>query len=492
MALPVAIYTQAQIRALDSYAIGERGVPGYTLMKRAAEASLRALRTRWPTAMRVVVFCGSGNNGGDGYALARYARAAGLEVRAVAVSPPEKLTGDAKLAFDDFIAGEGPVAPLAADSVGDAEVIVDAILGIGLQGVVRDTARAAIETINAAQLPVLALDVPSGLCGDSGRVLGAAVRADATITFLGLKTGLVLADGPEHVGTLLFDDLGIEPPSGDRRFAPRLERLTESEIAATLPRRPRAAHKGTFGHVLVIGGGAGMPGALRMAGEAALRVGAGLVTVAGSPGNIAAVVSGRPELMYVAVKEPRDLDAALERADVVALGPGLGRSDWARAVCAHVFVAGKPLVIDADALNIAAADPSIKLPRSVLTPHPGEAARLLGLTTETIQSDRLAAVDALVGRFGGAIVLKGAGTLVAGAGGTAICERGNPGMATAGMGDVLTGVIAGIFAQCRDLERAARVGVLVHANAGDFAARDGQRGLLASDVLRELRVSVNR
>jgi NAD(P)H-hydrate epimerase len=491
MALPAAIYTSAQMRALDTYAIRERGVPSYTLMKRAAEASLRALRTRWPTALRIVVFCGTGNNGGDGYALARFARAAGLEVRAIAVAPADRLQGDAKQAHDEYVASGGMVETLAPSSAGDAEVVVDAVLGIGLQGAVRGAAREAIEVINAARAPVFALDMPSGLDSDTGHVQGAAVRADATIAFLGLKSGLFLAAGPEYIGTLLFDDLGIEAPTG-AKWSPRLERLTEADVSATLPRRAREAHKGTFGHVLVVGGGAGMPGAVRLAGEAALRVGAGLVTVAGSPGNIAAVVSGRPELMYVAVKDPRDLDAAIERADIVAIGPGLGRSDWARAVCAHVFAAGKPLVIDADALNLLAENPGSKPPRSVLTPHPGEAARLLGLTTDDVQADRLAAIDGLLGKFGGAVVLKGAGTLIAGASGTAICERGNPGMATAGMGDVLTGVIAGVYAQCRDLERAARVGVLVHANAGDVAARDGQRGLLASDVLRELRVSVNR
>jgi NAD(P)H-hydrate epimerase len=487
----MAVYGSAQVRAIDQYMIRERGVPSYTLMKRAAEAALRALRTRWPTAMHICVVCGGGNNGGDGYVVARFAQAAGLTVNVLAVTPPESLTGDARRACDEWQASGGAVEAFSAARLEQAEVIVDAILGIGAKGELRPSARVAIDAINAVAAPVLALDVPSGLDADTGEVLGAAVEADATITFIGLKTGLLLADGPEHAGVLLFDDLEADTPS-DGAFKPRLARLTEAEIAAALPRRARHSHKGSFGRVLVVGGGPGMPGALRLAGEAALRVGAGLVTVAGSPENLAAVVSGRPELMYAAITDARDLEALVERVDVVAIGPGLGRTPWARAVCHHVLGCGKPLVIDADALNELAEMPVRALPNAILTPHPGEAGRLLCSDAVAVQRDRLGSVERLAERYGAVAVLKGAGTLVASPGGTSICERGNPGMATPGMGDVLTGVIAGVLAQHRDLAAAARVGVLVHALAGDIAARDGQRGLVASDVLRELRAAVNR
>ncbi len=349
----------------------------------------------------------------------------------------------------------------------------------------------AIDALNATLKPVFALDLPSGVNADTGQVLTTAVRADATITFVALKTGLLLGAGPEHAGVIVCDDLEIEAPELPE-FEPRLLRLTETAIAEALPRRARLAHKGTFGRVLIIGGGPGMPGALRLAGEAALRTGAGLVTVAGAAQNLAPVVSGCPELIYAPIEKPHDLDEHLQRADVIAIGPGLSRSDWARALCERVFAAAAPLVVDADALNLLADSAARRRQNWVLTPHPGEAARLLGTTVEAVQDDRIAAVDALVARYGGVAVLKGAGTLIAGCGARSICERGNPGMATAGMGDVLTGAIASVLAQCREPGRAARVAVLAHAIAGDIAARDGQRGLIARDVVRELRASVNR
>ncbi|HPF25812.1 MAG TPA: NAD(P)H-hydrate dehydratase [Steroidobacteraceae bacterium] len=491
MALPTAVYGSQQVRALDAYAIRELGIPGYALMKRAAESALRALRTRWPTAMRIVVVCGGGNNGGDGFVLARFAQAAGLEVLTLTVVPPEQLQGDARRAYDELLASAGAVQPFEARRLADAEVIVDALLGIGVTGSLRPAAQAAVDAINTTLKPVLALDAPSGLDSDTGQVLSTAVAADTTITFVGLKTGLLLGAGPEHAGVVVCDDLEIEAPER-QEFQPRLVRLTEAAIAEALPRRARLAHKGTFGRVLIVGGGPGMPGALRLAGEAALRAGAGLVTVAGAPENLAPVVSGCPELIYASLTSGSDLEAHLERADVVAIGPGLGRTEWARALCDRVFGSQSPLVVDADALNLLAECRVRKRSNWILTPHPGEAARLLDMSIERVQEERIAAVDELVVRYGGVAVLKGAGTLIAGEGARSICERGNPGMATAGMGDVLTGAIAAVLAQCRDLGRAARVGVLVHAIAGDIAARDGQRGLIARDVLRELRASVNR
>lgn len=496
MALPNAIYTSAQVRALDHHAIGTLGIPGYTLMKRAGEASLRVLRSRWPTAYRIVVVCGGGNNGGDGYVLARFAQAAGLTVSALAAVPPERLQGDARQAYDDFRASSGRVLPFDSAALGTGEVIVDALLGTGLTSAVREDAAGVIAAINAAGRPVFALDVPSGLSSDLGAPLGAAVRADCTITFVGLKTGLFVGDGPEYTGTLFFDDLEVAAP-GQPGFEPRLVRLAECEIAQALPPRRRAAHKGSFGHVLVVGGGTGMPGAARLAGEAALRVGAGLVTVAAAPENLAAIAGGCPEIICMPLAEASALEEPLARADVVAVGPGLGRSTWAAMALERVLASQKPMVVDADALNLIAAAAKgerLREPgRWILTPHPGEAARLLGCGTGEVQRDRLAALDALIERYGGVVVLKGAGTLIGMRGEIpAICERGNPGMASPGMGDVLTGAIAGVLAQCGQLQAAARAGVLVHALAGDTAALAGQRGLMASDVLRELRTWVNR
>ena len=370
------LYSSAQVQALDAHAIAQ-GTEGYTLMRRAGEAALRALRSRWPTAMRLAIVTGGGNNGGDGYVLARFAQAAGLSVTVLAAVSPEGLRGDARRACDDFRASSGNPLPFDAAALATAEVIVDALLGTGLKEPVRPPIATAIGAINAGGRPVFSLDLPSGLNADSGAVMGAAVRADCTISFVALKTGLFLGDGPEHVGRLLFDDLGVCPPD-EPRFRPLLQRLGEGAIADALPRRARAANKGDFGRVLIVGGGAGMPGAVRLAGESCLRAGAGLVTVATARENIYAIVAGRPELIVHAVDEAAGLDPLLAAADVVAVGPGLGQSDWAAAVLGRVLRAGKPLVIDADALNLLARTGQAAPGGSVLTPHPGEAGRLLG------------------------------------------------------------------------------------------------------------------
>jgi NAD(P)H-hydrate epimerase len=491
MALPISLYSTAQVRALDAHAIEGLGIPGYTLMQLAGEAALRYLRTRWPMAHDILVACGGGNNGGDGYVLARVARAAGLTVTVVPVVPPERLRGDAARACEDFMASGGQMKLDAPQLFGAADVLVDALLGTGLRGSVEGEIAAVIRRINSAGRPVFAVDVPSGLDGDTGVPLGDTVRADCTVTFVGLKTGLFTGDGPEYAGTVFFDDLEISVPPTEQ-FKPRLVRIIESEIQQALPRRARASHKGDFGRVLIVGSGTGMPGASRLAGEACLRVGAGLVTVAVAPENVSAIAAGRPELICLPVTDEAVLVEALERASVIAIGPGLGQSPWARAALRVVLGSEKPLVVDADALNLIAEAGTSPRDNWVLTPHPGEAARLLGVATDEIQRDRLTALDRLTDRYHGTIVLKGAGTLVGSCSHTpGLCERGNPGMASAGMGDVLTGAIAGILAQCRDPWLAARVGVLVHAMAGDAVARTGQRGLLASDVARELHHCVN-
>ncbi|HTC15513.1 MAG TPA: NAD(P)H-hydrate dehydratase [Steroidobacteraceae bacterium] len=491
MALPIALYSVAQVRALDAHAIETLHIPGYTLMKRAGEAALRYLRTRWPMAHRIVIVCGAGNNGGDGYVLARFAQAAGLTVTVLSALDPEQLRADARRAYEDFRGSGGAVRPYAPQHLGAGEVIVDALLGTGLTGGVRAELATVIRGINAARVPVFALDAPSGLNSDTGTVAGEAVRAEATVTFVGLKTGLFVADGPEFAGTVFFDDLELSAAPGPETV-PRLTRIVEAEIHAALPRRPRASNKGDFGRVLIVGSGSGMPGAVRLAGEACLRVGAGLVTVAVAPENVAAIAAGRPELICVGISDVALLAEAIARAEVIAVGPGLGRSPWAREALQAVLRSNCPLVVDADALNLLASDGAPPRADWILTPHPGEAGRLLGVSAQDIQADRLTALERLVEKFHGTIVLKGAGTLVGARGRTpGLCERGNPGMATAGTGDVLTGTIAGILAQCRDAWAAARSGVLVHAMAGDAAARGGERGVLASDLVRELHHCVN-
>lgn len=490
---PTAIYSAAQVRALDAHE--QKRVPSFTLMTRAAESALKILRVRWPQARRLAVVCGAGNNGGDGYVLARLARAAGLDALVLATAPPDRLQGDARRAQSEWVDSGGASHPFAADALSGCDVVVDGLLGIGLAGAPRPETLGVIHAINAARRPVLALDIPSGLDADSGRVHGAAVRAEVTVSFVGLKAGLFLGEGPDRAGEVLLDELGVVPPALPE-FTPLLRRMSEAELVQHLPRRARDSHKGTHGRVLIAGGGHGMPGALRLAGEAALRVGAGLVTVVGAAENLVPVTATRPELIYLPTDSAAQVEDALRDASVIAIGPGLGQGDWAHRLWSQVQrVAGIPVVADADALNLLAQSP-MKLPADwILTPHPGEAARLLGVDTAGVQQDRLAAVRELHSRYGAVVVLKGAGTLVAATAGDAleltICERGNPGMATAGMGDVLTGVIAGLRAQLGDSAIAARVGVLIHALAGDSAAQAGQRGLLASDVIGELRGWVN-
>lgn len=495
MSLPVAVYASAQVRALDRYAIDVTGIPSYTLMERAAAASLRLLRTRYPAVRRIALVCGGGNNGGDGYVMARLALTQGLPLDALAASSPERLSGDAQRAHADWLAAGGTVAPFTAAALANCELIVDAFCGTGLRDDLRPDARAVVAAINAAAHPVLSLDVPSGLCSDTGRVLGAVVQADATISFVGLKQGFYLGQGPRYCGEIVFDSLGIEAPARPD-FAPRLKRLPATLLRDSLMPRARDAHKGDFGTVVIVGGGAGMPGAVALAGRAALRVGAGKVRIACALESQAAVAAQSAEIMVAAVDDATALRAALHDATVILLGPGLGQGDWAqccwRATLDFVRAHRLPVVMDADALNLLALEPNAERASWILTPHPGEAARLLGCGTAELQSDRLGCLTRLLERYGGVTVLKGAATLIGASGETpAVCDRGNPGMATAGMGDVLAGALAGLLAQLGDPYLAAQLAVLAHAQAGDVAAARGQRGLLAGDVIEQLRAQVN-
>jgi NAD(P)H-hydrate epimerase len=488
--LPSPIYRAAQVRALDQFAIERCSIPSYSLMTRAGEASFRLMRTRWPSAERITVLCGPGNNGGDGYVVARLAQAAGLAVRAVALTDPSSLKGDARRAWQDFIASGGKVLGWQDAELERAEVVVDAIFGTGLDRPMSRDFVERIESLNAAHRPVLALDIPSGLDADRGQPLMVAVQAECCITFVGLKIGLFVGKGPNCAGHLYFDALGVPPPPADIG-APVAERMMDASIGRLLPRRARTAHKGDHGRVLIVGGGLGMPGAIRLAGEACLRAGAGLVTIATRGVNVSAIVGSRPELICHGVEEATAVDPLIERADVIAIGPGLGQDAWARSVFDRVMASARPILIDADALNLLAARPA-KHEDWILTPHPGEAARLLGVEPSVIQRDRLEALRMLVERYGGVVALKGAGTLVGMQDRVpALCDRGNPGMGVAGMGDVLTGIIAGLWAQTRQLYESTCVGVLVHALAGDAAARRGERGMLASDLFPQLQSLVN-
>lgn len=496
-ALPHALYSAAEVRELDRLAIEEFAIPGEELMTRAGQAAFDLLRRRWPRAHRVVVLCGTGNNGGDGFVIARLCDAAGLEVRVFQVGDGKRLDGDARLMAERFVGTGRAIETYTPHlDLGGTEVVVDALLGTGLSGEVEGDWREAITCINRSGAAVLAVDIPSGLHADTGRALGIAVQADLTLTFIGLKQGLFTGQGPHYCGELHYHDLRL-PPQLLMTIRPQASLLDMEALAHRLAPRSRAAHKGRFGHVLVIGGEHGMSGAVRLAGEAALRVGAGLVSVATRAAHAVAISQARPELMAHGVETVAELAPLLAKASVVAIGPGLGQGEWGQRLLGAVLDAGKPLLLDADALNLLALEPLYR-DDWVLTPHPGEAARLLGMSADAVEADRFAAVRALQQAYGGSVVLKGAGSLVCSAGQPiAVCRAGNPGMASGGMGDVLTGVIAGVLAQLggdlpRRLSVAARLGVALHATAGDDAARgEGERGMLASDLMPWLRAAAN-
>ena len=490
--LPRSLYRARELRALDRAAIDRFGIPGIVLMERAATAALRYLRRRWPRARRVAVFCGHGNNGGDGLLLARLAHREGLAVRVGMVGAEERLRGDAREAFRRCRAA-GVAMGAGAPDLSRCDVVVDAMLGTGLDREVREPFAGAVERVNRHSAPVLSLDLPSGLSSDTGVCLGATLVASATLTFIGLKAGLFTGEGPGVAGEVVFDALGV-PAELYRQVAPCAYRIGLADFAGVLGPRPRHAHKGDFGHVLVIGGDEGMPGAPRLAAEGAVRSGAGLVTVATRAAHAAAVPALRPELMARGVESAAALRPLLERATVVAAGPGLGASEWSRTMLDAALGARRPLVLDADALNLIASGAAGPVPGgAVLTPHPGEAGRLLGATTAEVEADRFAAVARLRERSGAVVVLKGAGSLVDdGEGLVSVCGAGNPGMASAGMGDVLCGVIAALMAQGLSPSEAARAGVCAHAEAGDRAARaGGERGMLAGDLAAMLRPVLN-
>jgi hydroxyethylthiazole kinase-like uncharacterized protein yjeF len=486
---PLRFYSSAQVRELDRRAIHDYSIPAYTLMQRAAAVAWRVLHERWPKARSIHILAGPGNNGGDGYEIARLAKAAGSDVRLWQIgSAPQD--GPAAQACKAWQQDGGAAAPFAG-ALDGAQVVVDAILGIGLTRPLEgDYARAVAEAnrSRASGAGVVAIDVPTGLDADTGRIWGAAVQADLTTTFIGRKLGLYTGAGPNHAGQVVFDGLGV-PEAVYERVETLADGLQLAELQHWLPRRSRAAHKGNHGHVLIVGGDEGMGGAVLMAARAALRVGSGLVTIATHPQHASALIAAQPELMGKGVRNARELAAVMRRATVVALGPGLGMSDWGRELWSHVVGSDLPLVVDADGLNWLAQNDQ-RRDDWILTPHPGEASRLLGVGKEEIQADRPAISAQLRSRYGGVVVLKGAGTLVRGER-LGLCQQGNPGMAVGGMGDVLTGVIAGLVAQGLPLEAAARCGVLIHSLAGDRAATVAERGLLPSDVIAALRHFAN-
>jgi len=492
--LPADLYRAEQVRELDRTAIAA-GIPGITLMRRAGEAVFDLIADCWPEVGHLSIWCGAGNNGGDGYIVAALAQRRGYQVQLVQVGEEAKLQGDAKTACT-WAQEQGVVCTPWAEGVAiEGELVVDALLGTGLSGEVKAPYAGVIEQINASGLPVVAVDIPSGLCSDTGSVLGVAIDAEATVTFIGVKQGLLTGAGPAHIGELVFDDLDV-PETTYAAVTSACQRVDWNNQLDCLSPRRRNAHKGDFGRVLIVGGNAGMGGAGVMAAEAAARCGAGLVSLATHPDHVAGVIARRPEVMTHGVSSGQDLEGLLAAPDVIVLGPGLGQSAWSEQMVRAVLASDKLLVVDADALNLISTGQFNHYPRDnwVLTPHPGEAARLLGCSLAEVQADRFAAVTALQKKFGGVVLLKGAGTLIcAGEQPISLCSAGNPGMATGGMGDVLSGVLAALVAQGVSLPEATAAGVALHAGAADLAAiQYGERGLLATDLMEPLRQLVNQ
>ena len=489
--LPQNLYRSNQVRELDSIAINDLNIPGQALMERAGAAAFSVIGKCWPDARQIAVACGGGNNGGDGYVVARLAREAGYKVNVGYLVDPDKLQGDARTAADKLIKAGVDPQPFTTNMLENSEVIVDALLGTGLDRDVAGEMYKVIAEINAATAAVISIDIPSGLNADTGQVMGICVSAHATISFIGLKQGLFTCQGPGCTGRIFFDDLEV-PAEVYAKTPVASHRISLETQAGYLQPRPRAAHKGHFGHVLIIGGDYGYSGAPGMAARAAARVGAGLVSLATRPGHAASITNICPEVMAHGIDKPSDLLPLINKASVIAIGPGLGQSEWSKMLFARVLETRQPLIVDADALNLLAAEP-VRQARWILTPHPGEAARMLDTDTKKIQADRFTAIHTLQEKYGGIIVLKGSGSLMVDQDSEVyVCDGGNPGMATGGMGDVLTGVLAGLVAQGLSLSRAATLGVCLHARAGDKAAAEGgERGLLATDLMPWLRRLVN-
>ncbi|WP_294902998.1 bifunctional ADP-dependent NAD(P)H-hydrate dehydratase/NAD(P)H-hydrate epimerase [Tatumella sp. UBA2305] len=483
-----AVWPASQFPSLEQQLCSLCGISTRTLMERAGHAAFQHICRLWPQASHWRILCGSGNNGGDGYVVARLAKQAGLRVTLIACDSA-RLPEEAQHAREQWLACGGECLPADSDWIGEEHLIVDALLGIGLNRAPENPYRQLIEKVRERSVPVFALDIPSGVMADSGTVPGVAIKADVTLTFIGLKAGLLTGKARDYCGTILTDPLG--PDLAGTHVDPPVWRKDVSHLAGWLPSRNATAHKGDHGKLVLIGGDKGTGGAIRLAGEAALRSGAGLVRVLTHPDNVIALVTARPELMTAAMSE-QQLEESLEWADTVVIGPGLGQQAWGKTVFSQVKKSKKQTLWDADALNLLAIDPDTRQNR-ILTPHPGEAARLLGTSVQSVENDRLLAARQLVQRYGGVVVLKGAGTVISSSDGeTVIADVGNPGMATGGMGDVLSGVIAALAGQKLSLYDAACAGVVAHGGAADWVARKhGMRGMLASDLFEPLRRLVN-
>ena len=505
----IIVVTRAEMQAIDRLTI-ERGTAGDTLMERAGIAAADVLVERFPRALRrgVVVVAGKGNNGGDGLVIARHLRRRRIAVQVFLAAPADGFAGDARTNLRrwqrlrgrvDEIAGDTAALAAAASRAG---VVVDALFGTGLRGTLDEHAQAIVETMNASPSPIFAVDLPSGLDADTGAPLGSAVQATLTVTFAYPKVGLLLFPGAELGGEVVVADIGVDP-AAVAESRPRQRLLTDEAVARALPTRDRDSHKGTYGHVLVLAGAVGKTGAALLCGRAALRAGAGLATIASPAPDLGAMLTHTAELMT----EPLPGDEGgwrfstgdrarflrlFDAKSAVVLGPGIGVTPATRALVEWLIASSPvPMVIDADGLNCLAGQIGWLRKSAqpiILTPHPGEMARLAGCSTADVQADRVGAARRLAESHGVTVVLKGARTVIAAATGmVSINATGNPGMASGGMGDALAGITASLLAQGLSPEESAEAAVFWHGAAADrVAGRRGEAGLLASDLIEEL------
>lgn len=501
-------YTREAVRNLD-FLMVEQGIVenSYQLMTRAAQELLDFINRKYSRISHISIVCGAGNNAGDGYVLARLAkmqeREPKLKVHLISIIDPEDLSGDAKRAYKDWLECDGSIETMAEAHFTATDLIVDALIGTGLNRALEDEWYSAVEIINSSSKPVLAVDIPSGLDANTGAIYGTAVHATNTVTFIGQKMGMYTAQARSYCGKIKFASLGV-PDTLYQQVEHTAILMEWANITAKLPRRSPTNHKGDHGHLLIIGGDYGMAGACRIAGEAALRTGSGLVSIATRKENVNAITGTRPELMVHAVDSPDELDPLLKKATAIAIGPGLGTGQWGRALLDKIsrFMKLQPdsaepnvhCVIDADALNIMARRNLVIQNQDIIyTPHYGEACRLLKYTSESPSEDTdlFSMIRTLRGKYYGIFVLKGAGTLISLQHDTAICPYGNEGMASAGMGDCLTGIIGALLAQNLSVTEAAQVGVCLHAKAGDLAALEGKNGMIVSDLFPKIRQLLN-
>lgn len=505
--------TAQEIRNIDRRAIREFGIPGPVLMENAASALASEMERFFSglEGVKVGILCGRGNNGGDGLALARRLRVRGVPVRVALLAPFAALSGEAKLNLailrrTDVEIRQNAGAPALADVIDWADILVDAMLGVGLGSPLKGAYARAVELMNSAGRPVVAVDIPTGIDADRGSIMGSAVRADLTVTMALPKRGLYLYPGASHAGEVRVADLGMPTEAIDRERIP--VGLLDSPTAACIPHgRKRDAHKGDLGHVLVVAGSLGKAGAAVMAVRGALRGGCGLVTAAVPLSLVPVVQQQVAEAMCLPAAENVDgslgmgceeeLVRASRTVDAVVIGPGLTtHPETVQAVRNLMQRITVPVVLDADGINAVAGEPGI-LKRAkcpvVITPHPGEMARLLGTTAAEVQQDRIGVARNLARNSGVTVVLKGAGTVVATPDDMAFVNTtGNPGMATGGTGDVLAGLIGSLLAQGYGPADAACLGVHVHGIAGDLAAEEkGEAGMIAGDLIEKLPEAMN-